>query len=227
MIKVIIVEDDPMVREINSKLIEKIEGYKVDAEARTIQEAKEILEDNEYDLLILDVFLPDGKGIDLLKWIRKQEIKIDIILVTADKCSDSVDDAFRYGAIDYLIKPFKFDRLNETLIKFKERNNNIKSLKDLDQNSIDQYILKRESGKITSALELEKGLNLNTYEKIIGYIKSKNTEKLKAEDIANETGLARVTVRRYLEKMADEGKVSIIQEYGRIGRPTNYYMFKN
>ncbi|MEG0296164.1 MAG: response regulator [Clostridium sp.] len=228
MIKVFIVEDDPMVRDINKKFLCKLQYFDVVGEAGSIQEFKSIIESIDVDLILLDVFLPDGKGLDLLKWIRTKEIKVDIILVTADKGRVSVDEAFKYGAIDYLIKPFKFERFKEALYKYRDRVNSFKELTDLDQESIDEYILERvsDSKSQLSDMEMVKGLSIKTYNKIVEFMNSNKGIKLTAEEIANGSGLARVTARRYLEKMVEENKMDIIQEYGRIGRPTNYYCIK-
>lgn len=228
MIKVLIVEDDPMVRDINKRFLLKLQHFNVVGEAGSIQEFKNIIEGIDVDLILLDVFLPDGKGLDLLKWIRAKEIKVDIILVTADNGRVSVDEAFKYGAIDYLIKPFKFDRFKESLHKYRERVNSFKELTDVDQESIDEYILDRVSDnkKQLNDMEMVKGLSIKTYNKIVEFMNVNKGRKLTAEEIANGSGLSRVTARRYLEKMEEDNKVDIIQEYGRIGRPTNYYCIK-
>ena len=76
-IKVFIVEDDPMVKEINTRFLEKLEGFIVVGDASSIEEAKIKITKEKADLVLLDIFLPDGKGIDLLKWIRSKEINID------------------------------------------------------------------------------------------------------------------------------------------------------
>ncbi|MBU3134759.1 response regulator [Clostridium gasigenes] len=229
MIKVIIVEDDPMVREINIKFLSKVDGFQVVGEASNIEGAKSIINNIEANLILLDVFLPDGKGLDLLKWIRLNEIQVDTILVTADKGRTSVDEAFKYGAVDYLIKPFKYERFKEALSKYRERFNRFKKLDSLDQEIIDEYIFKTApSNKLQKQdeVEINKGLNIKTYNKIVQFMKGNKEAKLTAEEIANGSGLARVTARRYLEKMGEEGKVDIVQEYGRIGRPTNFYIIK-
>ncbi|WP_066894051.1 response regulator [Clostridium nigeriense] len=224
-IKVFIVEDDPMVKEINKKFLEKLGEFEVVDDASSIEEAKRKVRKIEIDLILLDVFLPDGKGIDFLKWIRVEELYLDTILITADKCKLSVDEAFKYGAIDYLIKPFKFERFKEALINYKNRFIELKNTEDINQNYIDKYILNINI-EDKEEVDLCKGLNLNTYNKVIEFIKNKRNEKLTAEEIAKGCGLARVTARRYLEKMVEENKVDIYQEYGKIGRPTNYYKMK-
>ncbi|TGY44072.1 response regulator [Clostridium sartagoforme] len=228
-IKVFIVEDDPMVKEINTRFLEKLEGFTVVGDASSIEEAKDKIIKAKADLILLDIFLPDGKGIDLLKWIRIKEINIDTILITADKCKASVDEAFKYGAIDYLIKPFKFERFKEALYNYKSRFIELRKVDNMNQDYIDQYILKINANPIEEEVqekELCKGLSLKTYNKIIDYMTQKYEEYLTAEEIAQGSGLARVTARRYLEKMSEEGKVEINQEYGKIGRPTNYYILK-
>lgn len=228
-IKVFIVEDDPMVKEINIRFLEKVEGFTVIGDASSIEEAKDKIIKAKADLILLDIFLPDGKGIDLLKWIRIKEIYVDTILITADKCKASVDEAFKYGAIDYLIKPFKFDRFKEALYNYRSRFIELRKVDNMNQAYIDQYILNINSNFIEKEVqekELCKGLSLKTYNKIIDYMNQKYEEHLTAEEIAQGSGLARVTARRYLEKMSEEGKVEINQEYGKIGRPTNYYILK-
>lgn len=228
-IKVFVVEDDPMVKEINIRFLEKLEGFIVVGEASSIEEAKIKITKEKADLILLDIFLPDGKGIDFLKWIRIKEINIDTILITADKCKASVDEAFKYGAIDYLIKPFKFERFKEALYNYKSRFTELNNLDNINQDYIDQYILNINTNCVYEEIqekELCKGLSLKTYNKIINYMNQKNGQDLTAEEIAQGSGLARVTARRYLEKMAEEGRVEINQEYGKIGRPTNYYILK-
>ena len=228
-IKVFIVEDDPMVKEINTRFLEKLEGFIVVGDASSIEEAKDKIIKAKTDLILLDIFLPDGKGIDLLKWIRVKEVDVDTILITADKCKASVDDAFKYGAIDYLIKPFKFERFKEALYNYRSRFIELRKVDNMNQAYIDQYILNINANSIEEEVqekELCKGLSLKTYNKIIDYMNQKYEEHLTAEEIAQGSGLARVTARRYLEKMSEEGKVEINQEYGKIGRPTNYYILK-
>ena len=121
MIEVIIAEDDPMVREINSRFLERVEGFVLYKAVSNINDVKELISTKKPDLILLDVYLPKENGIDLLKWIRTQEIDIDIILITADKSIKRIQEAFRYGVVDYLIKPFSFKRFKEALIQFKDR----------------------------------------------------------------------------------------------------------
>ncbi len=229
MISVLIVEDDPMVREINKLYVEKIDGFKCMAMVSTIEEAKEYIIREEIDLILLDMFLLSGRGIDLLKWIRTNDIDIDVILITADNMRESINETLRYGAIDYLIKPFTIDRFKEALEKYKKRYNQFSDQEVVNQNDIDKYIIGNKKSynneKTTVECEgLDKGINRNTYNKLIKLLLDKE-EKMTAEKIAEEVGLARVTARRYLEYMVKKDKVELIQIYGKIGRPTNFYRY--
>jgi two-component system, CitB family, response regulator len=225
LIKVIIVEDDPMVREINKEFLGKIDGFNVIYECSRIKEAQEFLLENSVDLILLDVFLPNGNGIDLLKWVRKNDINCDAILITAEKGVQSVDESFRYGAVDYLVKPFSKDRFNEALIKYKNRHDKMSSLVDLKQEHIDKYIVNSENSNV-SKKETVKGLSLVTYNEIWRTINNNPAKEVTADSLADDVGLARVTVRRYLEYMVEEGKMELTLEYGKVGRPNNYYRLK-
>ena len=224
MIHAMILEDDPMVREINSKFLRKIPEFKLSKAASGILEAQEFISNNKVDLVLLDIYLPKENGIDFLKWLRKKEIKTDVILITADKTSDMIQEAFRYGAVDYLIKPFTFDRFKESRESYKERYFNIKKLDTLEQNVLDKYIINTANiEKENSDINLEKGINKYTYKIIWNEVKKLVDEYATAEEISEKSGLARVTVRKYLEYMEREGKVVMIIEYGKIGRPLHKY----
>lgn len=225
MIKVMIVEDDPMVREINKGFLSKLDGFKIIYEASKIKDAEDYLKYNSIDLILLDVFLPNGNGIELLKWIRKNEIKCDVILITAEKNVESVDESFRYGAIDYLVKPFSRERFDEALIKYKSRYEKMHTLSDLKQEHIDKYIVNNENTS-SNKKETIKGLSMVTYDQIWKAINNDTDRVFTADSLADEVGLARVTVRRYLEYMVEEGKLQLTLEYGKVGRPNNYYSLK-
>lgn len=220
MIKIMIVEDDPMVLDINQKFISKLNYCDVVATASSLEEAKKLIRSTHIDLVLLDVFLPDGKGIEYLKWLRREEFATDVLLITADKSAKSVEDAFRYGAVDYLVKPFKFDRLQEVLTSYLEKQKMTKQI-ELTQSQIDQM----NKVKIDEKIEFEESDNaINmTYQKIIQYIKDNNPEGITAQEVAHYLGVSRVTARRYLEMMEKSKILKLEQVYGGIGRPKNVY----
>ena len=225
MITIFIVEDDPMLRHIYLQFINRVPGFQVCGEADDIEEAKSGIRGKSPNIVLMDIFLPSGSGVELLKWMRKDEINSDVIFVTAEKNIDAVSEAFRYGAVDYLVKPFTFKRFANSLKIVRERYIKLNCSKEVGQGFIDEHICNYKSIVETHSEELVKGLNHNTYSRIFDYIKESGSETFTAEGIAEELGLARVTVRRYLEQMTKERNLTLIQEYGRVGRPTHCYKY--
>jgi len=228
MIKVIIVEDDPMVREINEKFLKKIEGFTRYGSVNSIEKAKEVILSGKPDLILLDVFFPQGKGTDLLKWIRVENIKCDAILITADRNTETVEESFRYGAVDYLVKPFMFSRFKEALLQFKSRKNSFENFDSMEQKNIDKYTIKEKKRVMEYDVNIGdiKGFNQYTYEKVIVGISDMKDNPFTSEEIANNIGVSRITARRYLDYLEKEKKLVVDMEYGKVGRPKNKYRIK-
>ncbi len=223
MIPIVIIEDDPMVMEVNKQFAARVPGFEVVGEAGTGVEGIELVRRAGDCLVLLDVFLPDMDGIDVLKRLRQMELPADVILLTAARDSRHVQDGFRYGAADYLIKPFRFERFQEALEKVKQRRKRIKSVDKFNQEELDNW--KGTSSSVGSPIPLPKGLNEWTLTQIIQYLRSCDTLQ-SAEDVAEGTGLARVTVRRYLEYLVRSGEVELHVQYGSVGRPMNRYRWR-
>lgn len=222
MIKVMLVEDDPMVRDINFKFVNKLDGFKAVYGTGSFEEAKDRIEKDIPDLILLDIFLPKGNGLELLKWIRNRELDCDVILITADKSSQAVQEAFRYGAVDYLVKPFTFERFKEALSVYHKRHESMIASEQVYQDTIDKFILNNKEKTAKEEISLAKGLSSHTYEQVLDFVKDKR-DVFTADELAEESGMARVTVRRYLNYMVKEKKLDIDLVYGRIGRPTHFY----
>lgn len=225
MVKVMIVEDDPMVKEINSRFLSRIEGFTLSGTAGSIKEAKQMIMVQKPQVILLDIYLPGENGLDFLKWIRKEGLECDVILITADRSIDAIQQALRYGSVDYLVKPFTFERFREALCQYLKRKADFDACQLLDQKMIDEVIrIKSESKKPKSIQteKLEKGLNEQTYKQILHAVKQTD-QWFTAEEMAEKLGMARVTVRRYLEFLYGEEKLERLQEYGKIGRPQHKY----
>jgi len=230
VIEVMIVDDDPMVREINSSFLKSIEGFKLVKAVSNLKEAEKFLVDNKVNLILLDVFLNNENGIDFLKSLRKEEIHIDVILITADNTMGRVQEAFRYGAVDYLIKPFSFDRFKEALELFKERYNKFKNYDTVEQGELDNLILSSKSSdkpEKDNGLSLEKGFNKFTYNAILDIMKKDEYLYFSAEELAEKLSIARVTVRRYVDYMKKKNILDKVTEYGKVGRPQHKYKIKS
>lgn len=221
-IRVLIVEDDPMVANINRQFTEKIEPFKVvgicAAEGDAIARIKEM----KPDLILLDLFLPSGNGLSLLKKIRKYSIPTDIILVTAAKDTATIQETLRYGAVDYLIKPFNFERMQQALLNYLNFRQLINGNSNISQDEFDQYNYPYEAGGMNTLSSLPKGVHFFTLKQLIKYLEMQ-INSLPCQQIADDLNLSKITAWRYLEYLADKGKVEVSLEYGAIGRPTKHY----
>ena len=227
MIKTLIVEDDPMVREINEKFLSKLDNFSCLGSAASVEQAKELINREVPDLILLDIFLINGRGIDLLKWVRAENIKCDVVLITADKNTDTVAEAFRLGAVDYLIKPFTFERFEKALLKFKNVRAKFATLDTIEQELIDDITInsKDTSTEKENVGEI-KGFSQPTYDKILECVKGLKDKTFTSQEIAKLTGVSRITARRYLDYLEREEVLDIELEYGKVGRPKNKYLLK-
>ncbi|MCL6612646.1 MAG: response regulator [Peptococcaceae bacterium] len=218
-IEVVIVEDDPMVVEVNKGFVNAVPGFKVAGVARSGKEAIEMIREAVPDLVLLDIFLPDIDGVATLQEIRRIGLPTDVIVVTAAQDAETIQNVFRYGAIDYIIKPFKFNRLKSALNCYATLHNRFKRQSYMNQAEIDSLSLSRgqqiEEG-------VPKGLNEITLKQVYLYLLKEGTA-LSAEEVAEGVGLARVTARRYLDYLEKTGKVILELQYGSVGRPVNRY----
>lgn len=224
MTKVLIIEDDPMVAQINKNYIESVEGFKVIGICKNEIDALEFLKKNIIDLVILDIYLPKGDGISILKEIRKTQINCDVIMVTASAEVDKINDAMRYGVIDYLIKPFEYDRLKKSLDNYISKNNILGSGDTIKQEDIDRLLISDGS---FSDEAIPKGLNRLTLNRFITYIERKGDKLLSTEEISDGLGITKVTVRRYMDYLEKIGFVVQEIEYGSVGRPSYQYRILN
>ena len=229
MIQVMIIEDDPMVRDINTKFLNKVDGFELTMAASNLTDAKSCMKNKKPDLILLDIYLPNENGMDFLKLLRSREINVDVILITADNTTSRVQEAFRYGARDYLIKPFTLDRFKESLLEFKDRYYSLKKTNEIQQSEVDKYLSSSkefsEAGENNS--DLEKGLNKYTYRTVWQQVVQIGAEYTTPEELGEILGIARVTCRKYLEYMNKEGKVEKLIEYGKVGRPQHKYKINN
>jgi two-component system CitB family response regulator len=221
-LSVVIAEDDPKIAEIQSRFIEKIEGFEVVGIGNTIAESEDIIDVFQPDLVLLDVYFPDGSGVDLLWKIRRLYKNIDIIFITAAKEIATLQDAIRGGAFDYVLKPMTFSRFQSTLQKFSEHRNKLKDITNLDQSNVDQIIHPaQDSGQIDA--RMPKSINALTLERIEDEVKKIDDDGVNAEAMGMQVGISRTTARRYLEFLVSRGTVKPTLVYGSVGRPERLY----
>ncbi|MFS0577168.1 response regulator [Sporosarcina sp. 179-K 3D1 HS] len=220
-ISVFIVEDDPMVLDVNIGFLEKVTGFSLVGTAANGQDALRQIKKLKPNLVLLDMFLPDVSGLDILVELRSERIPSDVIMITAARDAQTIQEVMRLGAVDYMVKPFRFDRFQKALQDYHKMTKRIKGLQQLKQEDIDEWL-----GSTGDAIELPKGLNELTMKQILLSLVEEEGSPVTAEQLARHVGMARVTVRKYLDFLAIKEKVRIEMQYGQVGRPTKYYSLK-
>jgi CitB family two-component system response regulator MalR len=219
MIKVLIVEDDPMVAELNRRYVERIEGFLFCGIVKNGDDALAFLQEKAVDLVLLDIFMPNMNGLELLTAIRQQNYSVDVIVVSAARDNQSIQAALRNGAVDYLIKPFEFDRMQTALVTFKKRLQLIRESANLSQRDLDQQVFART---LQLDGELPKGLDRNTIKRVWERILEQQ-EEFTAEEMANYVGLSPVSIRKYLKYFQSVDLLNVEISYGAVGRPVYRY----
>jgi CitB family two-component system response regulator MalR len=191
--------------------------------ARTVDEAIKIIEQQEIDLILLDIFMPGKHGLELLTYLRTNEKETDVIIISAASDMDRIKKALRYGAVDYLIKPFEFERFNTALAAYQEKTRFIQKQQVINQEELDSQILQREEKTILE--ELPKGLTKDTLKKIWEVIQEMKEVPFSTEEVVKHVGISRVSTRKYLNFLKDIGILEVKVIYGTVGRPVYNHEF--
>ncbi|MDB2068668.1 response regulator [Clostridium perfringens] len=216
--KILIVEDDPMVALINKRFLENMGFKNILGPVQTEEEIIKVLDKENIDLILLDVYLPKKNGIDILKSLRYKKYLTDIIMITAANSVEEVKRAFAYGVTDYLVKPFEFERFEEAINKYKQKNNLLNKREALSQQDIDVI-----SKSLEEKIELPKGLNQKTLDRIMEFLKENQGKVWTLREIAYELKISNVTIKKYMDYLEDVKKVNVTLTSGNVGRPEYKY----
>ena len=209
-----------MTASIHRSYVERVPGFEVVGEAHTGRRALEAVRELRPDLLLLDIYLPDMSGLDVLRTLREPgQPHVDVIAVTAAKDVATLRTAIHGGVIHYLVKPFFFDTLRERLEGYAALHGRLERLREPDQHDIDHvFSLLRSHGRHG----LPKGISAPTLEAVVEALQRSEGE-MTAVELAESTGISRGTARRYLEYLALTGAVELSLRYGTTGRPEHRY----
>ncbi|MDV6379506.1 response regulator [Sporosarcina sp. GW1-11] len=224
MIQVLIIEDDPMVAKFNAIYLESISGFSVAGFAKNIEEGREFLRLSHVDLILLDVYMKGPTGLELLMELRKEGDSVDVILITAANDKATVQQALRYGAVDYVIKPFTFERFQNALLQFKKQFHLMNRQEQISQEEIDN-LLQTSNRKDRKTFEPPKGLTKITLSRIVKQIIAWEGKTFSATELAEKTGISSVSARKYLHYLVEQKLIDADVIYQETGRPlTNYFL---
>ncbi|QQK80352.1 response regulator [Salicibibacter cibi] len=217
MIKVGTVEDEPLVVKFHKLYLEKLPGFLWTGSAATLAEGKRLVKESSIDVLLLDVYLQEESGLDLLRYIRQQELALDVILITSANDRDSVQIGYRFGAIDYLIKPFTYDRFQDAMLKYKDSLAGDPFI--YSQEDVDRLFRDRQS---TETRTLPKGITKETALRVLGAFKDQE-EWLTAAALSEATVISHVSLRKYLRYFLENSWIEKDVVYQSSGRPLQHY----
>ncbi|NMN99643.1 response regulator [Gordonia sp. TBRC 11910] len=226
MIRVLIVEDDPLIAAAHRAYLGRLGGFDVVAEANTAQRGLRVASEASatsapVDLVLLDLGLPDARGIDLASALSGIDPIPDIIAITAQRDLASVRDAMSRGVLLYLLKPFTFAAFKDKLEQYQRYRDATGGGGDaVSQRDVDRALaqLRTADEKRTA----KKGASAATEDAVARAIRDSD-DGLTASEVAAALGSSRVTAWRYLERLADEQTVTRLTEYGHAGRPQVRY----
>ncbi|MGG0410854.1 response regulator [Peribacillus simplex] len=226
-ITVVIVEDDENAVNIYKQFTNQLDQFTVIATASTGEQALNILHAAQPDLILLDIFLPDMNGIDLLREIRKEYRGIDVILITAANDTETVSEAIRGGAFGYLIKPIIIDKLLATLNQYDETRRQLHNNNLVNQDKVDTLFRTISNPNTANAAQiLPKGIDKHTLKMVRSKVQNVKGS-LNADELGQLVGISYSTMRRYLEYLVSCNEMEVEVLYGSVGRPERKYKIKH
>ena len=220
MIRTLVVDDDFMAVSVHRQFVERIPGFEVVGEATTAREAQAAVMQLAPELVLLDIYLPDENGIDLIRHLRAiRSPRVDVIAITSAKDVDVLRDAMQLGVVHYIVKPFTFATFRERLESYRAARQRLDQMQHAEQRDIDRlYGLLRTSGEAS----LPKGISPPTLTLVATLLRDSEAA-LSTAELAARAGLSQGVARRYLRFLADSGAVDYTLRYGAAGRPEHLY----
>ncbi|MFD7879015.1 response regulator [Streptomyces sp. NPDC059766] len=225
MIDVMVVDDDFRVAEINARYVEKVPGFRVAARAHSAAQALATVEQGCIDLVLLDHYLPDRTGLQLVHRMREQGHGTDVIMITAAGDVATVQAAMRLGALHYLVKPFTFAALRTRLDSYAALRRTVDRVGGrgiAGQEQVDRIFGALRTAPGPTAPGLPSGHSEPTTD-LICTVLHRAEHPLSAHEVAAETGLSRSTAQRYLRHLEQAGRLRLSLRYGDTGRPEHRY----
>lgn len=218
MYQVLIVEDDPQVAQINSGFVEQ-SGFAVAGIAANEQQVRKLLKQLPIHLILLDIYLPGSTGLQILKQLRAENCQVEVILISAAKDSQQIREAFRLGCLDYIIKPFSYERLHDALNKFLNKTMLLQK-SFLEQSEVDLLATHWSASEKESISP--KGIDQSTLKLVCSCI-LESDGWFGVQDISERAHISRVSAKKYLDFLYEQKLLLQTYIYGNKGRPANLY----
>lgn len=213
---VLIVEDEPLVAAAHAEYVARVPGFAVVGSAASVHEAARALARAPVDLVLLDLNLPDGSGLDVLRGVRAAGRPVDILTITAAREVEPVRTALTLGVVGYLLKPFTFADLRDRLEAYRAYRAGLDAAPAASQAAVDAMI--GQLRRPTDPANAPKGLDRGVLDDVIAALRG-SPGGASASEVGRALGLSRVTARRYLQYLTEQSRATRAQRLGGSGRP--------
>lgn len=220
-VRTLVVDDDYRVAKIHAAYVARTDGFEVVGQAHSAADALKAVTVLEPDLVLMDVYLPDGDGLGVIRKLLERQEHPDFIVITAARDVSTVRTAMQLGAVHYLVKPFGYQALQEKLAAYHDLRRTMAELGDADQSAVDALF-----GMLRGPAALPptpgKGHSAPTLELVRNAVRSAAGD-VSAAEVAELVGISRPTAQRYLSYLTRHGVVRLQLRYGATGRPEHRY----
>jgi response regulator of citrate/malate metabolism len=225
VLDVLVVDDDYRVAAVHVAFVEGVPGFRVVGEAHTAADALELARTLNPDLVLLDIYLPDGDGLEVVRGMLSSPSPPAVMVISAATDMATVRRAVQLGAVHYIVKPFGFAALAERLTAFRNAQTHITEWPDEptqdDVNKIFDLLRPATPAQVSAELRhLAPTLKL-VYDALAG-----SDAALSAADIAATIGISRATAQRYLTQLEQSNAITLELRYGQTGRPEHRYTIR-
>ncbi|WP_046180326.1 response regulator [Domibacillus tundrae] len=222
MIRVAIAEDDFRIASIQEQFLQQLDGFIVVGKALNAADTLALLKKNETDLLLLDIYMPDMLGTELLPLLKERFPKTDIIMITAASEKHMLQEALRYGVFHYLVKPVSMEKFTAVMKQYQKKKHLLSATDHITQDVVDAYFAGTVHQEPRHAAQLPTGIDSVTLNRVSGVLQELESG-ISIEEMGAKIGASRTTARRYLEYLVTTGKCRVEHEYGIVGRPERRY----
>jgi len=227
---VLVVDDDFWVADVHRARVDAQDGFRALRPVGTVAAARRALAEQPVDLVLLDLYLPDGSGLDLLR-----ELDVDAFVLSAASDPSTVRTALRRGALAYLIKPFAAELLDERLRAYRrfehvlddhgpEQGGGAAGRGAGERGGVDQEAVERAQRILHSGDARASSRSRSATEQAVLEAVVASAAELSAAEVADQVGVSRATAQRYLASLAADGHLAMQLRYGSAGRPEHRYL---
>lgn len=218
----LVIEDDDRIGAILSELVAATPGLSLLGRAATLAQADAMMVGVVPQLLLVDISLPDGSGLEWVNRLRGHNREAYVIMVTASREVETIQQALNLGVHDYIIKPLRLFRIQQSLDEILQLHRKLCERGRLEQDDLDQLLGKGRS-QTREVRVTPKGIDCITLRQVLELLAGEPHNVFSTDTVALRLSLSRTTARRYLEYLESEDKVDVELNYGQRGRPERRY----